>query len=134
MKVLFPVQEDNGLESAVFNHFGSAPIFVMVDTENDASETFINRDLNHIHGQCQPLQAIGNAPVDAVVLAGAGKGALKKLQAAGIEIFRAVDGSIADNIGLIKSGKLPKFRLQDACAGHSRGAGQNHPCAHETIQ
>ena len=33
MKVCFPVQKDEGVESQVYNHFGSAPVFIMVDTE-----------------------------------------------------------------------------------------------------
>ena len=29
MKIAFAVQHDNGLDSTVYNHFGSAPAFVM---------------------------------------------------------------------------------------------------------
>ena len=32
MKVCFPVQKNEGVESTVYNHFGSAPLFVLVDT------------------------------------------------------------------------------------------------------
>ncbi|RME41495.1 MAG: diguanylate cyclase, partial [Deltaproteobacteria bacterium] len=34
MKVCFPVNNDQGLESEVYGHFGSAPAFVVVDTES----------------------------------------------------------------------------------------------------
>jgi len=33
MKVGFPVELDEGMESKVYGHFGSAPAFVVVDTE-----------------------------------------------------------------------------------------------------
>jgi predicted Fe-Mo cluster-binding NifX family protein len=33
MKVCFAVQKDEGIESAVYGHFGSAPAFVVIDTE-----------------------------------------------------------------------------------------------------
>ena len=33
MKICFPVEKDEGIESQVYNHFGSAPVFIMVDTE-----------------------------------------------------------------------------------------------------
>jgi len=33
MKVCFPVQKDNGIDSTVYGHFGSAPAFVIVDTD-----------------------------------------------------------------------------------------------------
>ena len=31
MKICFPVAENKGLESPVYNHFGSAPMFLLVD-------------------------------------------------------------------------------------------------------
>ena len=36
MKICFPVQNDNGIESAVYNHFGSAPVFVVFDTDTNS--------------------------------------------------------------------------------------------------
>ena len=33
MKVGFAVQSDQGIESKVYDHFGSAPAFIIVDTE-----------------------------------------------------------------------------------------------------
>lgn len=35
MKICFPVQQDKGMESAVYHHFGSAPLFVVVDTDTN---------------------------------------------------------------------------------------------------
>ena len=35
MKICFPVQNDNGIESTVYNHFGSAPVFVVFDTDTN---------------------------------------------------------------------------------------------------
>ena len=39
MKVCFPVQKDEGIESQVYNHFGSAPVFIVVDTRGKGSAT-----------------------------------------------------------------------------------------------
>lgn len=33
MKICFPVSKVNGMESEVYGHFGSAPSFVVIDTE-----------------------------------------------------------------------------------------------------
>jgi len=126
MKVIFPVQEDKGMDSMVFGHFGSAPMFVMVDTDTDTPVLIQNQEADHVHGQCQPVQAIGGRDVDAIVVGGIGMGALNKLMQAGIITYRAVDGTIADNMALIKAGKLPRFAAQDTCAGHHGG----HQCAH----
>ena len=126
MKIAFPVQENKGFESPVYGHFGSAPIFIVVDTEGGDIGAVENIDFQHQHGQCQPLKALGAAIVDAIVVGGIGAGALQKLQAGGIKVFRAVDGNVDENLELIKSGKLPEFVMNMTCAGHSQGGG----CAH----
>ena len=125
MKVAFPVQQDLGMESAVYTHFGSAQCFVVVEDRTEQAETLPNRDRDHQHGQCKPLEALGTA-VDAVVVGGIGGGALMKLQSAGIRVYRAVEGTVLENLELVRAGRLPEFSLADTCGGHRSGG----PCAH----
>ena len=61
MKICFPTFNLEGLESRVYEHFGSAPGFVIVDTETQTVEEINNNDLHHAHGMCQPLKALGGA-------------------------------------------------------------------------
>ncbi|MFC1612072.1 NifB/NifX family molybdenum-iron cluster-binding protein [Myxococcota bacterium] len=126
MRVAFPSQDDRGLESPVYGHFGSAPHFVVVETGTGACIRVVNRDREHLHGQCRPISAFGEEPVDAVVVGGIGGGAIRKLNAAGIKVYRAVEGSVQENLDLFKSGQLPEFTLEQACAGHQT----NGECAH----
>jgi predicted Fe-Mo cluster-binding NifX family protein len=126
MKIAFPVQQDLGLESSVHGHFGSAPGFVVVESETGSFETLTNKDMHHSHGQCQPMKALSGNTVDAVVAGGIGAGALMKLQADGIKVFRAVEGSVKENLGLIKEGKLPEFVMNMTCAGHHGQEGCVH--------
>ncbi len=126
MKIAFPVNTDEGLQSQVYNHFGSASTFFIVDSETGAGETFGNADLNHLHGQCQPLAALNGAVVDAIVVGGIGKGALKKLLGAGIKSYKGVDGTVSENLELFKSGKLTEFPANHDCGGHGTDGG----CAH----
>ena len=125
MKVAFPTQENFGTDSAVFGHFGSARYFVIVDTETGEFELTDNADLGHAHGNCQPLAALGGKTVDAIITGGIGAGALNKLVAGGVTVYRAIEGSISENLELIKTGKLPKFDLSQTCSGH-----HDHECAH----
>ncbi len=118
MKIAFPSQENMGLDSPVYSHFGSARFFIIVDAATGEAETENNSDLDHIHGQCQPLAALGGKTVDAVVAGGIGGGALRKLDSAGVSIYRAVEGTIAENLKLFKIGKLPKFEMKHTCSGH----------------
>ena len=125
MKVCFPAEALQGLDSRVYGHFGSAPGFVIVDTGKMSVEEINNNDLHHMHGMCQPLKALGGFKVDAVVVAGIGMGALMKLQAQGIKVYRGAEGTVQQNIDLIRDGNLPQFSEEHTCAGHSGGG-----CAH----
>jgi predicted Fe-Mo cluster-binding NifX family protein len=126
MKIAFPVQTDQGMRSQVYNHFGSAQIFFIVDSETFAVTPVQNADLNHIHGQCQPLAALNGAVVDAVVVGGIGPGALRKLRAKGIQVFKAAAATVGENLERLAAGELTEFPDNHTCAGH----GQDGSCAH----
>ena len=125
MKVCFAVEKDQGMESAVYNHFGSAPVFVMVDTETGSAGAIDNKDLNHVHDACSPMQALGGQAIDAVVVGGIGAGAISGLNAMGITVYGSAAETVKQNIDLMKEGKLPLLTLQHACGGHANGG-----CAH----
>jgi len=125
MKIAFPVQEDQGMESLVHAHFGSATYFVVVDTESRDARVLANQDRDHQHGSCQPLAALGTR-VDAVVAGGIGGGALAKLHASGVRVYRGVEGTVRDNAEMLAAGRLPEFAPEHTCGGHGPGG----PCAH----
>ena len=126
MKVCFPVKVNQGLESAVFNHFGSAPVFVVVDTETALVAEVINRDLHHEHGACSPLKALDGHHVDAVVVGGIGGGALSGLNRAGIQVFRSGAPSIEANLARLRQGTLTPWLPGEACGGHGHGQSCSH--------
>lgn len=124
MKICFPVEHNKGLESAVFGHFGSAPIFMVYDTESATLNPLENQDLDHIHGKCSPIKALGGSMVDVVVVGGIGAGAINKLNSMGIKVYRASQGSIEENIDLFDRNVLSEIAVEHACGGHAGG------CAH----
>ena len=126
MKICFPVQTDNGIESAVYNHFGSAPVFVVVDTDTNGLEVINNRDQHHSHGACNPMKALDNRKVDAIVVGGIGAGALTRLNQMGIRVHRSQAETIRENIALFTSQSLRELTVQGCCGGHSKDGG----CAH----
>ena len=89
-------------------------------------EEVANADLGHAHGMCQPLRALGERQVDGVVVGGIGVGALMKLQAQGVQVFRALQGTVRDNLEMMRKGLLPQFSTEHTCAGHGHAGG----CAH----
>ena len=118
MKIAFPSKENKGMDSPIYSHFGSAPFFIVVDAATKELTVLDNQDLGHAHGNCQPLKALGGTVVDVVVVGGIGGGALKKLAAANIATYRAVEGTVAENFKLFEAQKLPPFTMAHTCQGH----------------
>lgn len=74
MRICFPVEALEGLDSKVYEHFGSAPGFVIVDTDVNTVEEIDNGDLHHGPGMCQPLKALEGARLTRLRLAASGWG------------------------------------------------------------
>ena len=123
MKVGFAVQGNEGVESKVFNHFGSAPAFIVVDTEDKAVVMVNNRDLNHVHGACNPIKALDGKSVDAMVVGGIGAGALVKLNGLGIKVYEAKALTIKENLDLLSENNLQELTVNNACRAHQGGCG-----------
>jgi predicted Fe-Mo cluster-binding NifX family protein len=123
MKVCFAVQRDDGMDSSVYGHFGSAPAFVVVDTERQSIDMVNNKDMIHAHGACNPIMALGGQNLDAVVVGGIGGGALMKLNAAGIKVYGSIAGTIKGNLDLLMANKLFELSMENTCAGHQGGCG-----------
>jgi predicted Fe-Mo cluster-binding NifX family protein len=126
VRIAFPVQDDVGIDSVVYSHFGSAPVFVIVDPATNAVVSVANRDQHHSHGACNPMRALDDQRVDAVVVGGIGAGALAGLNRMGIKVHRSLAATIGENLVLHGSGNLPVIEPHGTCGGHGSGGG----CAH----
>ena len=76
MKLCFPIDGDRGMASEVSAHFGSAPMFAVVDTDTGDCRVIENSNHQHDHGGCRPLASLEGCAVDVVVTRGIGPGAL----------------------------------------------------------
>jgi predicted Fe-Mo cluster-binding NifX family protein len=126
MKIAFPVLEDAGMDSTVYTHFGSAPVFLIVDPANSAVTSVKNRDQHHAHGACNPMRALDDQRVDAVVVGGIGAGALAGMSRMGISVHRSQAATVKENLALLASCGLPVIGPHGTCGGHGAGGG----CAH----
>jgi predicted Fe-Mo cluster-binding NifX family protein len=118
MRICIPAGTDAGLESPVFGHFGSAPYFVVHDTDAGGTEVIENENQHHAHGGCQPLAAFDGQTLDALVVGGIGRRAIARLNQAGTKVYRAVEGTVAANVTKLAAGELEEFSAESACAGH----------------
>ena len=126
MTICFPVKRNDGLGSQIFEHFGLAPMFLLVDAETGEVEEQTNHNGGRGRGGRQPFNVLAGKAVDAVVVGEIGKGALAGLHQAGFKVFQAQAGSIADNLTQFTEGNLTELSLNAVCRGFSgvRGQGQ----------
>ena len=118
MKVCFPVESNNGLDSIIYGHFGSAPMFVVYDTATNSVNAITNQNLGHEHGACSPLKALNGKFVDAIVVGGIGAGAISKLNTMGIKVYKSSEGTIKSNISLFQGNSLSELTINNACGQH----------------
>ncbi|MCX6543366.1 MAG: diguanylate cyclase [Acidobacteria bacterium] len=128
MNICIPVNSDEGIASPVCAHFGSAPFFMIVDTELGTCRALPNRNQHHAHGMCQPLMAIQGEDLGGIVVGGIGMGALSKLLASGLQVYRAEHPTVEMTMAAFKAGKLRAMTADAACGGH--GQGHQHGHAH----
>ena len=119
MNLCIPVMSDSGLQSEVCPHFGSAPCFLIVDTDSGSCRTIANT----VHqqgrgGGCAPLHLLDGQAVDAMVVGGIGMGALNKLRAANIRVLVSTLRTVQETVAAFKAGALQAVGDDMACAGH----------------
>ena len=118
MRICIPVEKDEGINSKVYGHFGSAPWFLIYDTANKAIEVLENGNQHHNHGACNPLGAIEGKKVDVVITGGMGMGAVMKLNAGGIKVYRSTLATVKDVAEESVKGKMEELTATNACASH----------------
>ena len=106
MNICIPITRDNGIQSPVSLHFGSAPIFMVVDTESGSCRAITNRNLHHDHGMCQPLAQLAGENLDAMVVGGIGMGAFGKLKTANIRVYFSEHATVEETVAAFKIGNV----------------------------
>jgi predicted Fe-Mo cluster-binding NifX family protein len=123
MKIGFAVQVNEGIESKIYDHFGSAPAFIIVDTDGKKVLTINNQDLHHVHGACNPVLVLDGKSVDAMVVGGIGSGAITKLNAMGVKVYAAAAPTVKENLVLLSQDELEELTVYNACRAHQGACG-----------
>ena len=130
MNICIPVAKDQGLDSLVYGHFGSAPTFLVVDTDKLTCQAIANTDQHHAHGMCHPVAALAGHKVDGIVVGGIGRGALMSLNASGLQVWKSHLPTVRETVDAIKGGALSVVTPGDTCGGHGAQHGQGG-CGHQ---
>lgn len=119
MIIAVPLSDQNGMVSAVCEHFGSAPFYGIYDVTSKQLDIVSNANMEHEHGQCRPTDIFTDHVIEAVVCNGIGGRAVRKLDALGIAIYMAGQApSIEVAIERFEKGELKKVDHKMACEGH----------------
>jgi predicted Fe-Mo cluster-binding NifX family protein len=132
MMLCIPITKDEGLQSPLSAHFGSAPFFLLVDGQRRVLRTIPNQSLVHAHGQCQPLAALGGAQVDAIVVGGIGAGALAGIRAAGVDVLWSDGGTVEETLAQLAGPGLRRILPAQTCGHrhHGQPQGEGGGCHH----
>jgi predicted Fe-Mo cluster-binding NifX family protein len=99
--------EGNTLDSAVDPRFGRCKYFIIIDSDNMKYEAIANTSIGFTGGAgIQSAQLIASQGVKAVLTGNVGPNAFQTLQAAKIDIYTGISGSVKEALALYKTGKL----------------------------
>ena len=118
MRICIPTIDNKEYLSEVSNHFGSAPYFIIYDSEANTYETVSNSDSEHEHGMCRPTLNISEMKVDTVICKGLGRRAIQKLNEAGIRVCKTDLSYIKEIVHSLAETELEEIDPSEACAGH----------------
>lgn len=131
MKVCFPVLKDDGLQSTIYGHFASAPLFLEIDTDSGEVSSIPNCDRTNPDAGCNPFKALSGRQLDGVVVGGVGDGLLLMLNMMGFRVFEAQTESLRENVELYGKNALTELEVQNSEeAGRCDGVDGEHQCSH----
>jgi len=105
MKIAFAT-DGKDLEAKIASHFGRARNFLLYDTEKRSFDVFENPELK---GKEFPPDFLKSKNVDIVIAFSLGPRAFEKFKNYKIRIFKAIDGTVLENIEKFKEGELKKL-------------------------
>jgi len=119
MRICIPTENNNGINSIVYGHFGSAPYFIIYDTETNKINVINNMDTNHKHGECNPISSLADEAVDIMVTGGIGLRALQILNQNRIKAFKqGKETTVSQVIKNLENNKLTEIKSDNACSQH----------------
>jgi len=131
VKVCFPVSSDNGLESTIYGHFASSPLFLIIDTKTKQHNTVPNCDKKNPYAGCNPFSALSGKKLDGIIVAGIGDEALRTMNFCGFRVFQAQSELVSDNIAPMEKKELGELFVMDShLEGRCSDDGVPRKCNH----
>ncbi len=108
MRVAFPVYDHKGLDEEIFEHFGHAPAFLLVEVEDGTVRSYETVENPHSaeHGPGVVPSFLAKLDVDVLICRGMGGRARLFFQQLGIEVITGAQGKVRDVLEAYLSGEL----------------------------
>ncbi len=118
MRICIPTENSLGRESLISDHFGSSRFFTICDLDKNELRVVVNDSHHHVHGQCNPITALQELKVDAVICRGMGRRAVQSLAGEGIKVYISNTPSVEISLRNFAQGLLSQISVDEACRGH----------------
>ncbi|MCW4025161.1 MAG: NifB/NifX family molybdenum-iron cluster-binding protein [Candidatus Bathyarchaeota archaeon] len=115
-RIIVPTEDQNGLNTALAQHFGRAPYFTVVELDDSGNVANVKAVANtgeHAGGVGQAHDHIVALQPDAIVAYGMGPRGLMSFANAGIKVLKANADTVNEVVTAYKEGKL--LALTDGC-------------------
>jgi len=131
MKLCFPVVTDEGMESRIYGHFASAPLFLIVDTLTRQSTVITNCDQGNPYGGCNPFSALKGQQLAGIIVGGIGDESVRVMNLCGFKVYQALSSVLAENIASFEEDNLPEVTVQQSHLEGRCSAGEGgQQCQH----
>ncbi len=111
MKIAIPTDSKKGIDDKVAEHFGRASNFLIYDTGTESFEIFPNPEV--AGGKEFPPDFLYRQGVEAVIVFSLGSKALGKFKNYNVKMYKAIKGTIKENLQKFKDNELKELTKKD---------------------
>jgi predicted Fe-Mo cluster-binding NifX family protein len=115
--IAIPTQGNRGLEDQVYDHFGKAPTFTLLNMETGGL-TIIDNTSDHMGGTVSPPELIRSIGADTLVVGHLGAKASNRCAELGIKVLCGAQGSVRDVMEQLRQGLLSPPGPGTTCHHH----------------
>lgn len=120
MRICVPTEEANGWTSRVAHHFGRAPHYALIDTQNDAL-VFVSIRGRHQGGKKPPAVVLLELKPEVVICSGMGPRAIDILRQGGVQVYAGALETLRGTIDQFQAGALDEANDDTACKESRHG-------------
>lgn len=115
--IAIPTQGNKGWDDRVYEHFGKAPTFTLLNMETGGL-TIIDNTSDHMGGTVSPPELLRSTGADTVACGHLGAKAADRCAELGIAVLCGASGSVKDVVEQIKGGQLSPPSPGTMCQHH----------------